>query len=558
MSSRRAWIISVALVLSLGCDALAQMMAGSSGGAQASGEHAWALTPSTTSSEWALWHIPPRVGSGGAADGAVRIIDSLERRPAAISAAGGRVWLAFAGIGNEPGYAIFTAAVQPGAIDGTWYSGSGGRLASSSFLPTEGRLIALAARREGPMALVESTEGSLEIAWLDRGRWSRSSGPVVEGEFPHAIGVSRDGAIMLAGVDAGAIRLWTAQIPADEADGDGGFQLRSPSELLQPTGAGAGEAPPSVSLEWTPQLLALPSAYAGSRVVAGPVKLGPRTMLAIAGDGRVSVYEIEGDAVRVAYAADGSAVGFLTNARRGVIVRLNDTAEAAEGRAATKLELEEFSLDSGRTLYVGAAVFDGPVSPSDLRILLVLMVLVSATLLLFVVRSSNESKPFAAPPGCLLAPPMPRVLASVGDGLLALLIGSEIARALPEGWLAMRVGAEVVDFAPLLTALVFGMLAGAVMEATLGRTLGKLVFGLAVTRSSAEGDMRPGARRPGFGPSLVRNAVKWLLPLVALAGAMSPLLRHRGDTLSGLAVVGEFAPEEGSGDSDQDSTPDGR
>lgn len=558
MSGRRAWLLAMALVLSLACEGLAQMVAGSSGGTQASGEHAWALTPSTTSSEWALWHIPPRVGPSGAADGAVRIIDSLERRPAAIAAAGGRVWLAFAGIGNEPGYAIFTAAVQPGAIDGTWFSGSGGRLASSSFLPTEGRLIALAARREGPMALVEAIDGNLEIAWLERGRWSRSDGPVVEGQAPHAIGVSRDGSITLAGIDAGAISLWTARLLAEETDAGSGFQLRSPSELLQPSDESTDDEHSTIALEWTARTLPLPSSRAGSRVIAGPVKLGPRTMLATAGDGRVAIFEIEGDAVRVAYVAEGSAVGFLTNARRGVIVRLNDSAEAAEGRAATKLELEEFSLDSGRTLYVGAAVFDGPVSPSDLRILLVLMVLVSASLLLFVVRSSNESKPFTAPPGCLLAPAMPRILASVGDGLLALLIGSEIARALPEGWLAMRVGAEVIDFAPLLTALVFGMLSGAVMEATLGRTLGKLVFGLAVTRSLAEGDVRPGARRPGFGPSLVRNAVKWLLPLVALAGAMSPLLRHRGDTLSGLAVVGEFAPDEGTGDSDQDSTPDGR
>lgn len=559
MIAARSWLLATALVLSLACQGLGQMVVGSPGGMQPSGEHAWAVTPSTTSSEWALWHVPPRIGANGASDGSIRVVDSLERRPAAIAAAGGRVWLAFAGIGNEPGYGIFTAAVQPGAIDGTWYSGSGGRLASSSFLPTEGRLLAMSARRGGPTALVELTDGTYEVAWLDRGRWMRSAGPWVEGgPVPQAIGVSRKGVVKLAAIGEGSIALWTTQLPSDESDGPSGFRLRDPSELLEPTSSQPGNQDTPIELEWSRQTLALPASATGSRIVAGPVSLGPRLLLAASQDGGATVFEIEGETVRPVYAADGAAVAFLTNARRGVFVRLSDSPEAAEGRAATRLELEEFSLDSGLTLYVGPAVFDGPVSPSDLRILLVLMVLVSASLLLFIVRTSNESKPFEAPQGCLLAPPLPRLLASVGDGLLALLIGSEIARALPEGWLAMRIGAEVIDFAPLLVSLVFGMLAGAVMEATLGRTIGKLVFGLAVTRTREGDDQRPGIRRPGFGPSLVRNAVKWLLPLVALAGAMSPLLRHRGDTLSGLAVVGEFAPDDEAGDSDQDSTPDGR
>lgn len=559
MSALRPSLLAMMLVLVLAGNGLAQMVAGSPGGTQPSGEHAWAVTPSTTSSEWALWHVPPRVGTNGAADGAIRVVDSLERRPAAVAAAGGRVWLAFAGIGNEPGYGIFTAAVQPGAIDGTWYSGSGGRLASSSFLPTEGRLVAMAARSAGPMALVKLTNGAHEVAWLDRGRWMGSAGPVLDdAPSPQAIGVSRKGVVKLAAIGDGAITLWTAQIPTEESDGPSGFQLRDPSELLEPASSQPGEQGKPIELEWARQTLLLPTSATGSRVIAGPVSLGPRVLLAASQDGKATVFEIEGQAVRPVYAADGAAVAFLTSARRGIYVRLSERPESAEGRAATSLELEEFSLDSGRTLYVGPAVFDGPVSPSDLRILLVLMVLVSASLLLFVVRTSNESKPFTAPPGCVLAPPMPRLLASVGDGLVALLIGSEIARALPEGWLAMRIGAEVIDFAPLLLSLVFGMLAGAVMEAALGRTIGKLVFGLAVTRSRKGDDDAPGIRRPGFGASLVRNAVKWLLPLVAMAGAMSPLLRHRGDTLSGLAVVGEFAPDDEAGDSDQDSTPDGR
>ncbi|MEQ9096967.1 MAG: RDD family protein [Phycisphaerales bacterium] len=550
------WWLWLAVWLSIGSTSLGQVLAGAPDGQQPGNEHAWALTPSTVSSEWALWHVPPRLGESGAADGSVRIVDSLERKPAAMSAAGGRVWMAFAGMGNQAGYGVFTAAVQPGAIAGTWFSGSGGRLASSAFLPTAGKLLSMAARRQGPAVLLEHADKDLEIAWVDRGIWQFSTGPSRGGgASPQAIALSGE-SVVLSAIDAGRLYLWTATLPKQEPRASD-FELRDPAVLLEDAPSEHTQAS-EIGLQWTLETIDVPTSTDGVRVVAGPVTIGPRSILGTAGNGVVRVLEVEGDAVRPVYEAKGHAVALLPAARRGLIVRMSDDAQSIEGRAATRLEIEEFSLDTSRTLYTGPAIFDGPVSPSDLRILLVLMVLVSASLLLFVVRSSNEAKPFAAPPGCVLAPPMPRILASVGDGLLALLIGGEIAQLLPEGWLAMRVGAEVIDFAPLIMALLFGLLTGAVLESTLGRTPGKLVFGLAVTRSQAEGDARGGIRRPGIGASLTRNAVKWLLPLVALAGAMSPLLRHRGDTLSGLAVVGELAPSQNSGQSDQDSRPDGR
>lgn len=551
--------IAVLAWLVLAGTCVGQLAAGAQGGDRPADEHAWVVTPSTISSEWGLWHVPPRTGMGAAPDGSVRMMDSLERRPAVIAAAGGRVWMAFAGVGNRPGYGMFTAAVQRGAIEGTWFSGSGGRLAASKFLPTEGRLVSMGARRGEPITLLETTAGDYEVAWLNRGQWQFGLGPRPEDdERPQAVGVSEDGQLMLAAVGNGAVTIWTATLPNDDA-GATPFELRDPSELLRSASQAADtDANTPITLDWQRRHHELPVSARGSRVAAGPVAIGARTMVAISDSQEVRVLELDGSGSRQVYAAPGHAVVLLAAARRGMIFRLGEEAEGVGGRAATRLSIEEFSLDTGRTLYSGSAVFDGPISPSDLRILLLLMILVSASLLLFVVRSSNESKPFVAPPGCVLAPPMPRVLASVGDGLLAILIGAELARLLPEGWLAIRVGAEMIDFAPLAMALVFGMVAGTVLETLFGRTPGKLVFGLAVTRSSDGPSESPGARRPGLGPSLIRNAVKWLLPLVALAGAMSPLLRHRGDTLSGLAVVGEIVGPEGSGDSDQDSPSEGR
>lgn len=517
-------------------------------------EHAWAITPSTTSNHWGLWHIPPRFGRGGADDGEVRIVNSLERQPAAIAASSGRVWMGFAGTGNRAGYGVLTAAVRRGAIEGTWYTGSGGRLASGAFLPTKGRLIAMGAGQRGPVALVEIAGEPVRIAWLERGTWHWAIGPAPnEQARPTAVGVLADGTVALVGVGGGAIHLWRASLPETEQV-SGGYALVNPDTLIEINPAPSASDEPLAELDWSLQSTPAPDVGGEARVVGGPVGIGDRVVLALASDASAHVVEVDGDEVREVYAAPVGGVALLPVSRRGIIVRLADGAQSAKGRAATRLVLEEFSLDTGRVLYRGPAVFDGPVSPSDIRLLLVLMLLVSATLLLFVVRSSNESRPFVLPRGCVLAPPMPRLIASVADGLLALVLGGELAALLPEGWLAIRIGADVLDFAPLLMALALGFVACSALEAAFGRTPGKFIFGLFVTQSGTEGVPPGPARRPGIGASLARNAVKWLLPLVALAGVMSPTQRHRGDTMTGLGVVGELDGAQ----TDQDREPDDR
>jgi hypothetical protein len=146
----------------------------------------------------------------------------------------------------------------------------------------------------------------------------------------------------------------------------------------------------------------------------------------------------------------------------------------------------------------------------------------------------------------------------VADGFLALLLGGELSRLLPEGWLSIRVGADALDFGALVLALLIGFLASSVLETLTGRTPGKLIFGLFVSRNGIEDGQPAAPRRPTLGASLARNGVKWLLPLVAVAGMMSPLLRHRGDSISGLGVISQDAPNEPQGNSRQDRGADDR
>jgi hypothetical protein len=545
-----AWVL-------LAGTAAGQIAAGGYADGKPANEHGWAVTPSNVSTGWGLWHIPPRFGRGGADDGAVRIVDSLERAPAAMAASGGRVWMAFAGSGNRAGYGLLSAAVQRGSIDGTWYTGSGGRLASAAFLATRGRLISMTAGPRGPVALLDDSEDGPRIAWLERGAWHWAVGPA--GDSPDAVGIVEDGELCLAALGDGWLTMWRAALPELEAGG-GRYELIDPDVILQPGRAAEGASREPVELAWSMRRVRLPERVEAqtASIAAGPVGIGSRIVLAIDDGSRVGVYDVHGDELREAYSTEKGAVALLAGARRGLVVRLADEPEGTAGRAATRLEIEEFSLDTGRVFYQGPAVFDGPVSPSDIRILLVLLVLISATLLLFVVRTSGESELFLAPPGCVLAPAMPRLLASATDGLLALLLGGELARLLPEGWLAMRVGADTIDFAPLLMALVVGFLASSVLEALFGRTPGKLIFGLFVSRTGLVEGMATPPRRAGIGAAMARNAVKWLLPLVALAGATSPSLRHRGDTLAGLGVIAQAVERPDGGQSDQDRGSDDR
>lgn len=559
MTRRRcSWLALLGAWLLFAFAARAQLATGAYADGERGNEHAWAVTPSTLSSDWGLWHIPPRSGRGGAQDGEVRIVDSLERQPAAIAASGGRVWMAFAGSGNRAGYGFLTAAVQRGAIDGTWYTGSGGRLASAAYLATKGKLLSMTAGPRGPIVLVTPSEGPAQIAWLERGTWNWAAAPIrTEEPPPSAIGVLADGTVCLTAIAGGTIYNWRASLPEAEAT-TRSFELIDPDKILTSGPPAGPNEPEPIELEWVLETASSTNIGDDTRVVGGPVGVGSRILLAVQSGSMVSIVETTNARDREVYSAPTGGVALLGLSRRGLIVRFGDDAEGAQGRAATKLVLDEFSLDTGRTFYRGPAVFDGPVSPSDIRILLVLMVLVSATLLLFVVRTTGESTPFVAPPGTVLAPPMPRLLASVTDGLLAFLLGGQLAGVLPEGWLAMRIGAEVLDFAPIIVALGLGFVACSALEAATGRTPGKLIFGLYVSRTGEEnGDPVP-PRRPGIGASLARNAVKWLLPLVAFAGATSPALRHKGDTMAGLGVIGEAMPEPSEGQSGQDREPDDR
>jgi len=545
---RRAGVLRLAvaqaLVLAWCAAATAQLAVGGHRAADsAEPQHAWAVAPTgegaggQATGGWALWHLPPR-GAGGARDGAARPVVPLEKAPQAIAAAGQRLWMAFPGGGSSAGYTILTTAAIPGAIDGTWFTG-GGRLQAAPFLPTRGKVVAMAADAGRPIALIHRTDGPAALAWLERGRWRTAPAPDAQPP-PTALGVLATGTVALASVDGAAIRLWTATLPASPSTRRA-FELLEPDAPIltaprQPAPQ-ADTSPPPAALAWSASSAHVPADAPATAIVAGPVAIDGRTVLALAGDEGRGLYELsEGALFPIADVGEG-AVALLARDRRAIVLRRASRAEGVDGAARTSLVVRELSLDTGRTLYEGPVAFDGPISPSDLRLLFVLMVAASAAILLFIVRTSAEGAPFVTPAGLPPAPPLPRVLAGIVDATLALLVGGELARLLPEGWLAIGVGRAALDFAPPIMAIVVGAIACATLESLTGRSPGKLLFALAVVRGGPPQEVGDTPRPPGIGRSLVRNAVRWLLPPLALGGVLGPTRRHRGDSLTACAVV---------------------
>ena len=99
------------------------------------------------------------------------------------------------------------------------------------------------------------------------------------------------------------------------------------------------------------------------------------------------------------------------------------------------------------------------------------------------------------------------------------------------------------------TALAIAIPIASVMEAGFGRSPGKALLGIEVVRMSRGESAFTGlVVRPSLVMCLVRNAIKWIMPPVAMLGLLDPELRHRGDVLSRSAVVVKYEDEVEDGE----------
>jgi uncharacterized RDD family membrane protein YckC len=159
------------------------------------------------------------------------------------------------------------------------------------------------------------------------------------------------------------------------------------------------------------------------------------------------------------------------------------------------------------------------------------------------------------PLGVKLADPIRRLVAALVDYvpsaiLVAMLQGrSAMVLLMPSTMLG---GADAalgnLDLRPIGLAILVTILHTSVCEWLHGKSLGKFVMGIRVVSNPPVGADGEGATfgmaRPGLGQVLVRNMVRWVVPMLALFGMLDVAGRHPGDLAARTLVVAD--PNDGN------------
>lgn len=234
----------------------------------------------------------------------------------------------------------------------------------------------------------------------------------------------------------------------------------------------------------------------------------------------------------------------------------NGQAAAASSdrrRPLTGLEIREISVTTGKVLFEGTLKSGQWFGSREYQVLAVLLVLIMAAVVVFVLRPDNQAQAHL-PVGVMLAEPSRRLMAVLIDYLPAALL-VELMYGLPTGtlFLPSQFLTEQFSLGGLATALAMAATQATVGECLFGRSLGKLLTGAAVA-SIRVAAADPVGREPG-GPAqavtrenvalgrpaawqcIVRNAIKWGLPVVGIFVLFDARRRHPGDLLAKTIVL---------------------
>lgn len=231
--------------------------------------------------------------------------------------------------------------------------------------------------------------------------------------------------------------------------------------------------------------------------------------------------------------------------------------------AADDMRVVEGSLATGRLLSAGPVERSSPVGSADFLFVVGVCGYVAVSALVMVFGRGSRPGEVLLPENTSLTDAWRRAVAGSIDLAVVALIaarlsGFSFAELNLENWLTMLFLTDAGRNTLLLT-LGLGCLIGTIFEALTGRTLGKTLTGCVVVRmprapAAAAAGRGKGSEDPTqpteamwdsleVTQSFVRNAVKWFLPAVALAGMLSNAARHVGDVWSG-GVVATPLPEE--------------
>ncbi len=244
----------------------------------------------------------------------------------------------------------------------------------------------------------------------------------------------------------------------------------------------------------------------------------------------------------------GEASGLLSLAWR------EGAASSPTGQISSDLQVREISVVTGRELYAGPSQSGKHPERPRLQGIVVLALLAGVGVMVYLLASDPRVVP-VLPVGVHLADPIRRLLAAIVD-----YVPSAILVATAQGRSAMVLlmpstmlgGADAalgnLDLRPMGLAIGVTIVHASICEWMVGKSLGKFVMGIRVVSIAGVGAgevaggtfMLPG---PALGQVLVRNTVRWLVPMLALFGMLDVAGRHPGDLAARTLVVAD--PNDG-------------
>jgi hypothetical protein len=523
--------------------------------------HGWTVTLDPDERDAVLIHIPPRRPTPGfasmkaALDGTARGVVRLKSPPEAIAALGSTAYLAFKPASNDAPIPIMSVTAVRSGVAELWGYNPPSRLEARPALPVqESTIRGMVGTSAGLLALTQpstSTRGEqASLYLLQQSDWANVT-PALPADISAstlrniALVHAADGTPTLALTTENELTLWQASISIAQPAPDNSPRDDSAPRFTSPTvpvAAAVANAQWSriLSAPWTapipPDIITV--TFWGNvpyAAILAPASGSEAPMLA-----RLDAQGVSPIATLGGLSQNFSAVP-LADASRLVVLSPPLSAPKGKGPPPTTLThtVSEYSLISGRVWYSGPARSPNPITAGDFRIVVAALIVLMGMVLFVVLRPNKSPAAITLPEHASLADPTRRFIAGLIDLSAAIFIGSRLA------------GLDVSDLLSLTTWLSdqaiiniaciagFGFVAGTVGEALTGRSLGKLITGCEVISVA-----HPDQPDLPFIAALIRNAIKWGLPPVAVLGLFDPGLRHKGDDFANSAVVIWNYPEE--------------
>ncbi|MBX3403562.1 MAG: RDD family protein [Phycisphaeraceae bacterium] len=513
--------------------------------------HGWVTIRDDRDQSTLLLHLPPRAktATGGSEWGTVRIAPSVAHPTEALAAYGSRVWLVLQAerSGEDHIRRVVTLSASP-SLGGAW-DYPPGRPEVCPPLPGQVELVGAAGTSRGPVVLLRSRESApdasnaIDTPWrlqiLTGSGWESlqlpwsADEPIPQtGDVIRVVGMAGAIGILIhpqkgisaelwrapfnagGGAEHTAELLWTRSTFSLEELPDGFF----PDAVYQ---VGDGRSEQLIGVRSLPgQGVEVVGYRAGRGVMVAALPQVPRTHRIAPMDGTGSLAVLWWE----------SSPAAKTDSKRPAV---------PGGTSARVFRIAEVSASSGRVLYEGPTTGGGVFSAREFQTLAVALLLITAVVLLFALRTDGGSAP-ALPPGLAIATPGQRLIAALADLAPGVLLSS-LVTGVGLGQMfnpLVFLGPEAEPMAwPM--ALLFTVIHCTIGEWSIGRSIGKSLVGLrvvAIRRDEDTGQPRLAPLR--FWQAALRNIARWSIPALGMLILVDPSRRYPPDLAARTMVVG--------------------